>query len=379
MASEAQKPKKEKSKAREWWDSILFAVVAASIIRGFILEAYTIPTGSMENSLLVGDFLFVSKVHYGGRTPRTPLQVPLTHQKIWFTELPSYLDWIKLPYWRVPGFTDVKRNDVVVFNYPGHPEHKDPHGGYDAHPVDLRTNYVKRCIGLPGESIEMKNTDVFINNTKIPSPPNSQKYYTIECNTEVNEALFKKLMIKSVNEVQGAGNSIFYTVNASESAISEFKKNDFVVNVLPNISKSNDSTLTMESGRSLPWFSKTMFYNKDNFGPYIVPKKGLTINLDAKNTEIYWGTIVYFDNNKDAKYENGKIIINGKPITSYTFNQDYYFMMGDNRHESDDSRFWGFVPEDHVVGKASFIWMSIDPDGKWFNKIRWSRLFSGIN
>jgi signal peptidase I len=365
----------KKSAMREWWDSVLFAVVAATLIRGLFLEAYTIPTGSMERSLMINDFLFVSKVHYGARTPKTILQVPLTHQKIWFTDIPSYSELIALPNYRLPGFTSVKNNDVVVFNYPGGaPEKPDSYGGYEKYPVDLRTNYIKRCIGIAGDVIESKNTDIYVNGKLAPNPPNSQKWYKIECNTNPNPVMFKKLGI-TVRGEGSDGGKYYYDVTATETALSELRKYDFVTNVYPDIIADNDQNTPY---RSFPYSDSTIVNNRDNFGPITVPKKGMKITLDAKNTALYKNVITLFDHNEKAEYKEGKITIDGKVITEYTFNQDYYFMMGDNRYESDDSRYWGFVPADHVVGKAVFIWMSIDTDGNFLNKIRWNRLFSLI-
>ena len=372
--SEKDKEKKKSVKG-EWWDSILFAVVAATLIRGLFIEAYTIPTGSMERSLMINDFLFVSKVHYGARTPKTLLQVPLTHQKIWFTDIPSYLEWISIPNYRLPGFTSVKNNDVVVFNYPGGaPEKPDTYGGYEKYPVDLRTNYIKRCIGIAGDVIESKNTDIYLNGKLIPNPPNSQKYYKIECNTNLNPVIFKKLGITPKGE-SAEGSKFYYDINATEAALAELRKYEFVTNVYPEIIAPNDSTTPY---RSFPYSSNKIFNNRDNFGPITVPKKGVKIMLDDKNIALYKNVITLFDHNEKAEYKDGKIFIDGKQITEYTFNQDYYFMMGDNRYESDDSRYWGFVPADHIVGKAVFIWMSIDTEGTVLNKIRWNRLFSLI-
>jgi signal peptidase I len=372
----AEAPKK--SAMREWWDSVLFAVVAATLIRGLFLEAYTIPTGSMERSLMINDFLFVSKVHYGARTPKTILQVPLTHQKIWFTEIPSYLEWIALPNYRLPGFTSVKNNDVVVFNYPGAaPEKPDPnggYGGYEKYPVDLRTNYIKRCIGIAGDVVESKNTEIFVNGKSVPNPPNSQKWYKIECNTNPNPIMFKKLGV-TVRGEGTEGGKYYYDITSTETSLSELRKYDFVTNVYPDIIPDNDRNTPY---RSFPYSDSTIFNNRDNFGPITIPKKGVKIQLDAKNIALYKNVITFFDHNEKAEYKDGKILIDGKVITEYTFNQDYFFMMGDNRYESDDSRYWGFVPADHVVGKAVFIWMSIDTDGNFLNKIRWNRLFSLI-
>lgn len=372
---ENKKIKKQKSPMREWWDSVLFAVVAATLIRGLFLEAYTIPTGSMEKSLLINDFLFVSKVHYGARTPKTILQVPLTHQKIWFTDIPSYSDAIQIPNFRLPGFTSVKNGDVVVFNYPGCPERPDPYGGYDKYPVDLRTNYIKRCIGIGGDVIDIKDSEVFVNNKKFDNAAGTQKYYKIETNTNVNEKLFEKLGIENKGE-RSEGGKMYYSINSTEAALTELKKYDFVTNIFPDIIAKGDTS--DQNYNAFPHQTTLFSNNRDNFEPFTVPKKGMKIQLTEKNIAMYKSVITVFDLNKNAEYKNGKIFIDGKQVEEYTFNQDYYFMMGDNRYESDDSRFWGFVPADHIVGKAVFIWMSIDANGNLLNKIRWSRLFSLI-
>ncbi|MCF8325712.1 MAG: signal peptidase I [Leadbetterella sp.] len=372
---ENKKPKKQKSAMREWWDSVLFAVVAATLIRGLFLEAYTIPTGSMEKSLLINDFLFVSKVHYGARTPKTILQIPLTHQKIWFTEIPSYSDAIQIPNFRLPGFTSVKNGDVVVFNYPGCPERPDPYGGFDKYPVDLRTNYIKRCIGIGGDVVDIRNSEVYVNNKKFDNAASTQKYYSIETNTNVNENLVEKLGIENKGERSENG-KIYYSINSTESALAELKKYDFVTNIFPDIIAKGDTS--DQNYNAFPHQTTLFSNNRDNFEPFTVPKKGMKIQLTEKNIAMYKSVITVFDLNKNAEYKNGKIFIDGKQVNEYTFNQDYYFMMGDNRYESDDSRFWGFVPADHIVGKAVFIWMSIDANGNLLNKIRWSRLFSLI-
>lgn len=370
------KPDKKKSPVREWVNSVLFAVVAATLIRWLFLEAYTIPTGSMEKSLLINDFLFVSKLHYGTRTPKTILQVPLTHQKIWFTEIPSYSDAIQLPQYRLPGFTHVKNGDVVVFNYPGTPERPDEFGGYDKYPVDLRTNYIKRCIGIPGDVVELREGQAYVNNKIFPNPPGLQMEYEIEATTQVNEKVFQKYDISEYEQDLRQTDKTVYYVKATDQAIKDIKSLDFVKNITPILSTKGDTT--QYGLNTYPYNSRLFPFNRDNFGPVTVPKKGVTIQLDEKNLALYKSIITTFDGNKDAKFVNGQIILDGKPITSYTFKQDYFFMMGDNRHGSDDSRFWGFVPEDHIVGKAVFIWMSIDKDGTFLNKIRWSRLFSII-
>ena len=282
-----------KSKTREWFDAILFAVVAATLIRWLIMEAYTIPTPSMENSLLVGDFLFVSKFHYGSRTTTTPLQVPLTHQKIWFTNIPSYLDWIKLPYYRLPGFSEVKREDVVVFN---------------------------------GTTIYL----MFL--------------------TRETAAALKELP---------------YIVQIEQ------QKRDEEDSVFPNSPYYNNQYTATTPAVNFKW-------STDNFGPLWIPQKGVTITLNDTTLALYGPAITQYDHNENAKIENGKLFIDGTAVNQYTFKQNYYFMMGDNRHNSLDSRFWGFVPEDHIVGKAFFIWLSLDKDAGFANKIRWNRFFKII-
>jgi signal peptidase I len=380
MAEEVQalekKEVKKKSATREWFDSVLFAVVAATLIRWLFLEAYTIPTGSMEKTLLIDDFLFVSKMHYGSRTPKTILQMPLTHQKIWFTDIPSYLTWIQLPNFRLPGFTHVKNGDVVVFNYPGNPDNpSDTYGGYNLYPVDLRTNYIKRCIGTPGDVLEIRDEQVYVNGKAMPMPFKSQQSYILEATTDINEKIFRKYEITEVSQGYPTDkNTIQYQISATADAVKELKSMSFVRQISPLGLAKGDSTSQFYS-ETFPHNHRLFAWNRDNFGPLTVPKEGVTIQLDEKNIATYKNVITIYDGNKNAKYENGKIKIDGNVVTSYTFKQDYYFMMGDNRHGSDDSRFWGFVPADHIVGKAVFIWMSIDKNGSILNKIRWNRLF----
>ncbi|WP_128543678.1 signal peptidase I [Larkinella soli] len=364
----ASKPaRKEKSPFREWVDSIVFAVVAATLIRWLFMEAFTIPTPSMEKSLLVGDFLFVSKLHYGTRTPKTPLQVPLTHQKIWGTEIPSYLDWIQLPQYRLPGFSSVKQGDVVVFNYP--PE--------DQYPTDLRTNYIKRCIGIPGDVVEVRDRQVYVNNQVFANPPRSETQYFLKTGSVISAKVFKRYDItdyEQATETYGdtipANDASGYYIHTTPETAELLKQQDFVQGL---------ETITDPKGYHDPMIypSSSLFnWNKDNYGPITVPKEGVTIPLDQKNIALYGTVIQKYEGNDKVELTENSVKIDGKPVTSYTFQQNYYFMMGDNRHNSADSRFWGFVPEDHIVGKAVFIWMSIDPNPESvLKKIRWNRLF----
>ncbi|KAA9356838.1 signal peptidase I [Larkinella humicola] len=363
---------KNKSPFREWIDSIVFAVVAATLIRWLFMEAFTIPTPSMEKSLLVGDFLFVSKLHYGTRTPKTPLQVPLTHQKIWGTEIPSYLDWIQLPQYRLPGFSSVKQGDVVVFNYP--PED---------YPTDLKTNYIKRCIGVAGDVLEVRDRKVFVNGQAFPDPVKSETEYFLKTNSVISAKVFKRYDItdfeqstETFNDTIAANDASGYRIHTTPETAALLKQQDFVQGI---------EALSSPKGSANPFQpvypqSSLFPWNVDNYGPITIPKEGATIQLDEKNIALYGPVIQKYEGNEKVELAENSIKIDGKAITSYTFKQDYYFMMGDNRHNSADSRYWGFVPADHIVGKAVFIWMSIDPNPESvLNKIRWNRLFRIID
>ena len=389
--SEKTKPV-QKSAFREWIDSVVFAVVAATLIRFFFFEAYTIPTPSMEGSLMVGDFLFVSKMHYGVRTPKTPLQVPLTHQKIWGTDLPSYSTLLDLPIKRLPGFSEVKQGDAVVFNVPNYLPDGDA-------PVDLRTYYIKRCIGTPGNILEIRDTQVYINGKPMENPARMQHEYLLKVKETLNDEFFDKYDITNGVDATGQSNANWqevqltpqdssvvglhdYVVNTYSSNIEEFKKLKSFVGVeilkAPKGTPDGEDSMTKDDA-STAMFGRSYVWNKDNYGPLLIPKEGSIIQLDSVNVDKYKYVIKYYEGNKNVVINGYTISIDGKIIRSYTFKQDYYFMMGDNRHHSADSRYWGFVPADHVVGKAVFVWMSLDPNKSWFSKIRWSRLFRFVN
>ena len=370
-------PKLKKSPGREWADAIGFAVVAATIIRWSLMEAFTIPTPSMENSLMVGDFLFVSKMHYGTRTPITPLQFPLTHQKIWFTNAPSYSNMVQLPHYRLPGLTSIKRNDVVVFNVPGIAENNFEEGNKEKwidYPIDLKTNYIKRCVAVPGDVIEVRNTQIYINGEIGENPEKMQFGYHIVSNAPINSRILKKYNIARPQQSGKNGDDFITFVHTTPETARELEKLPFISEVRKNTERQGSGDLRIFPDANLfPW-------NGDFFGPLTVPKKGVTIEINEKSLATYGKVIKLFDHNVPETVEiNGnELTINGQVISQYTFNQDYYFMMGDNRHNSLDSRYWGFVPADHVVGKGFFIWMSLDPDEKILSKIRWRRLFSLI-
>jgi len=373
---------KPKGFLREWGDAILFAVVAATLIRWATFEAYTIPTPSMEHSLLVGDYLFVSKLHYGPRTPQTPLQVPLTHQTIWGTSLPSYSDAIQLTSHRLPGFSEVKRNDVVVFNVPFE----------NQHPADLRTNYIKRCVAVAGDVLEIKDQQVYINGQPAVNPPESQNRYFLQVSEPVRDKIFQDQGVSDFNSPTGVPQAQVttmgpaYVVDMTPKTAEYFKQQSFIKGVVldkseagvgePDVFPNNPDYPSSQPNMSASPFSK---WNKDNYGPLQLPKEGQTVQLTPQNTPIYQKIILRYEHNEGVTMQNGVIMQNGKPLTSYTFKQDYFFMMGDNRHDSLDSRYWGFVPKDHIVGKAVMIWLSVNPYADFLHKIRWSRLFNIID
>ncbi|MFD1818288.1 signal peptidase I [Pseudarcicella hirudinis] len=392
----SEKKPTKKSAFREWIDSVTFAVVAATLIRFFFFEAYTIPTPSMESSLMVGDFLFVSKLHYGVRTPKTPLQVPLTHQKIWGTDIPSYLNWIDLPIYRLPGFSKPKSGDAVVFNAPNFTEDGNP-------PLDLRTYYIKRCIGTPGDVVEVRDMQVYLNGKPMKNPVRMQNEYSIISTQPLEEDFFKEFNISPENagdytsskETLDSATSrklYHYSIRTSAETAQEIKKNKVIVSLgaltkrekgKPNYVQTQDGSYVGELSQFIP---DSFGWNADWFGPLTVPKEGMTIQLTPQNIAMYGMAIRDYegyrrkDGTSSVTIDGNKVSIDGKPITSYTFKQDYYFMMGDNRHNSLDCRFWGFVPFDHVVGKAVFVWMSLDPMKGLFNgKIRWDRIFRTID
>ena len=391
--SKDDKPKQKKTRTREWVDAIIFAVVAATIIRVFFIEAYTIPTASMERSLLVGDFLFVSKVNYGARVPMTPIAFPFAHHTMPITGTKAYWDGVQWKFRRLPGLSDIKRNDVVVFNYPQGDtvalEQQDVDyyqmvraEGWQAinsrytivsRPVDKRENYIKRCIGIAGDTISMSNGLVSVNGKREKLKITGQISYEVTFKTpDINPAVFEDLGFNISDDIRSTMTPNVYTFNGTETMMNEVKKLDFVQSV-----KEFTAAPGEREGDIFP-YDKNRNWNVDNFGPIIIPKKGWTVKLDSVTMPLYERSIRIYEGNKLEKSGTGWLI-NGKPADSYTFKMDYYWMMGDNRHRSADSRYWGFVPEDHVVGKALFIWMSYDTNGSFFSKIRWSRLLRGIH
>jgi signal peptidase I len=429
----------KKSFLREWGEAILFAVVAASVIRTFFIEAFTIPTPSMENSMLVGDYLFVSKVSYGAKIPQTPMSIPFLHNAMPGGMTNSYVEWFSLPYYRLPGLGKVDRYDPVVFNYPhgdtivvdpflaGHDyyeilrreamtyaaqdakvspqsmeayehflanqelflgkarkEFKEQkscmscangikkHGGTRYRPMDKKENYVKRCIGLPGETIEIKDHVVHINGQAIQDPGGVMYNYLISCNSDDQlKGILRKLEVAPANVAMVASNRavVPFTYEVAEQA-----KTMGGLTELRLMNDSLEEENRMQMFPNLP-MEPYNHWTVDNFGPLHIPAKGEVIDLTPENIALYKHTIVNYEGNT-LELKDGKVYINGQETRRYTFHQDYYWMMGDNRHHSVDSRFWGWVPEDHIVGKPVFTWWSKNQAGH--NKstsVRWDRIF----
>ena len=409
-----------------WVDALVFALVAVYFINLFFFQNFVIPSSSLEKSLLTGDYLFVSKVSYGPRIPETPLSMPLTQHTLPIINTKSYIEWPHWDYRRVKGLGHVKLNDIVVFNYPagdtlcsadaykdqdyyalcsyigksllasqgmeqpdlkamnpvaqrdylesvmamGRKYMKDnpvEYGEIITRPTDRRENYVKRCVGLPGQTLQIKNRIVYLNGKANKEPDNVQYSYYVKLKGQMPTELMDELGIS--NEDMASLNQYGYLPLTQKAAKKLAARKDIVADIRLNTDA--------QTGDLYPLNAYTG-WTRDNYGPVWIPKKGATVKLNMKNIAIYERPIRAYEHN-DLKVKDGQIYINGRLAHSYTFKMDYYWMMGDNRHNSADSRYWGFVPEDHIVGKPIFIWWSHNPDHPGFSGIRWSRLFNFVD
>jgi signal peptidase I len=398
----------------EWIDALIFAVIAVTLINIFLFQNYRIPTPSMEKSLLVGDHLFVSKLAYGPRMPNTPIAFPFTQHTLPLTGGQSWSNLVLWKYNRLAGGGKVKNNDPIVFNFPAGDTvvledqatsyyeiirrrarelqisdsyANKPSMSFARHladarkeirdnykivyrPVDRRDNYVKRCVGIPGDTIEIRAGDLYVNGKLVPDNGTQQSNYVVHTNgTPINPKAFERLDINKSDQYMLSSSA--YVLPLTRSNAETISKFSNVTKVLPIIERKGEF-----APHIFPYDSQ-LAWNQDNFGPLWIPKKGATVKIDTANLRFFERIIDVYEDN-DLKVQGDQIIINGSPATQYTFKMDYYWMMGDNRHNSADSRYWGYVPEDHIVGKPKFIWLSIDKEGKGLDKIRIGRMFMKV-
>ncbi|MFD2824283.1 signal peptidase I [Lacinutrix iliipiscaria] len=379
-----------KTAAGDWVSSILFAIVAATIVHTYFIQPYTIPTSSLEKSLLVGDFLFVSKFHYGARVPMTTISAPMVHDTIPFIKKKSYLfddrkenkntsfiNKLSLPYIRIPGFQKIKHNDIVVFSWPVdtlYNMYKPADRNYYK-PIDKKTNYVKRCVGLPGDSLEVRDGYVYINGKQNVLPDRAKLQFSYQIETK--NGPFNNYQLADRYDITdfpryNQDASVSYFPGISDENLAKFRNHPNVKNVIPF------KRVKGEREASVFPHDPNYSWNNDFFGPLYIPKAGATIDLNLDVLPLYKRVITDYENNT-LQIKGNQIFINGELATNYTFKKDYYWLMGDNRHNSQDARSWGFVPFDHVVGKPVFIWMSWDSNAVGIkNKIRWERLFTTV-
>ena len=409
----------------EWISAVLFAIIAATLVHNYFIQPYIIPTGSLEKTLLIGDFLFVSKFHYGARTPTSAVSFPMVHDTIPIIKKRSYLKKPQLPYFRLPGFQDVKRNDIVVFSWPADTVRKFfvREKGVQK-PIDKKSNYVKRCVGIPGDSLEIVNGFVHINGEKSILPERAKTQYThygynskgVSSRKLLNAGykdFTRKYRIKNITQdrynalqpyILGrlSDDTNNFIVITPSAGIPPKILGDLRLSAKELLDAKKDLTLTIAEAKEIlntgivdsivrkvtrskrantNFFPNAIPYNwnEDNFGPIFVPKAGMTVEINETTLPLYKKIIREYEKNELSK-EGSSIFINGKETTNYTFQQDYYWMMGDNRHRSEDSRYWGYVPENHVVGKPVLVWFSIDGinDGIKNWRIRWDRIMTTV-
>ena len=385
----------KKSGGREWVESIIFAVFAAAFIRMFLIEAFVIPTGSMEGSLLVGDYLFVSKAHYGIRTPQTVAMFPLLHNRMPFIEAESYAESPSLPYYRLPALESIDRNDPIVFNYPeGDSVYIFPERTYSVYdfrrgavspnrarsiragtaplvtrPTDKMDHYVKRNIALPGDSLEIRDRQVFINGKAAVNPPKMQFSYEVTFPGGLNQNVQRFVEENDVEVFKSDQNNTI-GVHLNKNQIDELRKR------WPDVKIADNPMPPSSKGYVFPHDPQISGnWDRDNYGPIWIPKAGTTVRLTPENIALFRRLISVYEGNT-LEERNGKFFINGEETDEYTIKLDYYWGMGDNRHNSEDSRVWGYIPETHIVGKPWFIWFSTR-DGNMGNGINWDRIFSG--
>lgn len=398
----------------EWIDALIFAIIAVSFINIFLFQNFKIPTGSMEKTLLIGDHLFVSKVSYGPRIPNTPLSFPFTQHTLPVVNTKSYLEWVKWPYKRLKGTTKIKNDDIVVFNFPagdtvalqqqarsyysiirdvaedyktrdrraGKPlksnveyislGRKNVRSSYDivVRPVDKRDNYIKRCIALPGDTLKIVDTQVYINGKPEQKAKGREfRYIVVTDGTHLNPKTLERM---------GIYQSDVYTMGVNQYVMTLTAKMAKKINGFKNVTLV-EKTIKPKGSYAYYIFPHDERYawNEDNFGPLWMPVKGASIHIDTSNISKYTRIIEAYEGNT-LKIKDGKIFINGEETSTYTFKMSYYWMMGDNRHNSADSRFWGFVPEDHIVGKPKYVWLSLNKEKKFLAKIRFNRFFLKI-
>jgi len=365
---------KPRTATGEWVSSIAFAVIAATLVHTYFMQPYTIPTSSLEKSLLIGDFLFVSKFHYGARVPMTTIAAPMVHDTLPIIKTKSYLKFPQLPYMRLPALQKIKQNDIVVFSWPVDTVEQffKKTNRRIRKPIDKKSNYVKRCVGISGDSLEIRDGYVYINGKKNELPDRARLQFFYEADTDGKALSVKSLKSRYHVREGGRLQDGNYILNLSDEDAQLISKNPTIKSLNKRLTPKGQGEAVFPGVNSLSW-------NKDNFGPVYIHEEGKTVALNMQSLPFYKQIIVEYEKNS-LRVDNGLIYLNGSadPTDTYTFKQNYYWMMGDNRHNSEDSRYWGFVPYDHVVGKPVFIWFSWDSDGQGLDKVRWERLFTTV-